>query len=270
MSEPPSRRPTRSCRSGTLDGPDKSTIVVTNGQIDKPSDYAALVVKVKNGDVVRIGDVAQVSTGTSNRLSAGYFNNSPAVIFIIFKTADANVIKTVDQIYSLMPELHRLLPADVKLTVLNDRTKTIRASIFDIQKTLIASIVLVMMVVFVFLRRGVPTLAAGVAVPLSLAGTVGLMWLSGYSLDNISLLALTISRRLRGRRRHRGHRELLPEHGGGAEAAAGRARRFAADRLHHHLHQHLARRRLHPASVHGRHDRASFSGNSPGRSPTPF
>ena len=178
--------------SGTLDGPDKSTVVVTNGQIAKPSDYAALVVKVKNGDVVRIGDVAQVSTGTSNRLSAGYFNSSPAIIFIIFKTADANVIKTVDQIYDLMPELHRLLPADVELHVLNDRTKTIRASIFDIQKTLIASILLVMVVVFVFLRRGVPTLAAGVAVPLSLAGTVGLMWLSKYSLDNMSLLALTI------------------------------------------------------------------------------
>jgi len=178
---------------GSLDGPDKSTTVTVNGQISKPADYAALVVKVKGGDVVRLGDVAQVSTGTSNRLSAGYFNSSPAIIFIIFKTADANVIKTVDQIYSLMPELHRLLPADVTLTVLNDRTKTIRTSIFDIQKTLIASIVLVMVVVFVFLRRGVPTLAAGVAVPLSLAGTVALMWASGYSLDNFSLVALTIS-----------------------------------------------------------------------------
>ena len=82
---------------GTLDGPGKSTVLAANGQISKPSDYAALVVKVKNGDVVRIGDVAQVSTGTSNRLSAGYFNSSPAVIFIIFKTAEANVIKTVDQ-----------------------------------------------------------------------------------------------------------------------------------------------------------------------------
>ncbi len=177
---------------GNLDGKDRSTVVTVNGQIDKPADYASLVVKVKGGDVVRIGDVATVSTGTSNRLAAGYYNSSPAVIFIIFKTADANVIETVDQIYSLMPELHRLLPADVTLTVLNDRTKTIRASIFDIQKTLIASIVLVMIVVLVFLRRGIPTLAAGVAVPLSLAGTVGMMWLSGYSLDNMSLLALTI------------------------------------------------------------------------------
>ncbi len=178
---------------GNMDGPDKSTLVTVNGQIEKPADYAALVVKVKGGDVVRIGDVAKVSTGTSNRLAAGYYNKSPAVIFIIFKTSDANVIKTVDNIYKLLPELHRLLPADVTLKVFNDRTKTIRQSIFDIQKTLIASILLVMAVVLVFLRRGVPTLAAGVAVPLSLAGTVGLMWVSGYSLDNMSLLALTIS-----------------------------------------------------------------------------
>ena len=178
---------------GTLNGPEKSTIVTTNGQIDKPSDYASLVVKVKNGDVVRIGDIADVSTGTSNRLAAGYFNKDTAVIFILFKTPDANVVNTVDQIYALLPELHRLLPADVKLEVLNDRTKTIKTSIADIQKTLLASVVLVMMVVLIFLRRIVPTVAAGVAVPLSLAGTVGLMWLSGYSLDNISLLALTIS-----------------------------------------------------------------------------
>ncbi len=178
---------------GTMNGPEKSTIVTVNGQIDQPSDYAALVVKVKNGDVVRIGDVAKVSTGTSNRLAAGYYDKDNAVIFIIFKTPDANVVKTVDQIYSLMPELRRLLPADVKLVVLNDRTKTIKASIADIQKTMLVSIALVMMVVLIFLRRIVPTLAAGVAVPLSLAGTVGLMWLSGYSLDNISLLALTIS-----------------------------------------------------------------------------
>ena len=178
---------------GTLNGAEKSTIVTTNGQIDKPADYASLVVKVKNGNVVRIGDVAQVSTGTSNRLAAGYYNRDNAVIFIIFKTPDANVVNTSDQIYALFPELHRLLPADVKLTVLNDRTKTIRTSIADIQKTLLASVVLVMMVVLIFLRRIIPTIAAGVAVPLSLAGTVGLMWLSGYSLDNISLLALTIS-----------------------------------------------------------------------------
>jgi multidrug efflux pump len=178
---------------GRLEGADKSTVVMTNGQIDQPSDYASLVVKVKNGDVVRIGDFSDVSTGTSNRLAAGYFNSDNAVIFIIFKTPDANVVKTVDQFYALLPELHRLLPADVKLEILNDRTKTIRASISDIQKTLLASVVLVMMVVLIFLRRAIPTAAAGVAVPLSLAGTVGLMWLSGYSLDNISLLALTIS-----------------------------------------------------------------------------
>ncbi|MBI4723624.1 MAG: efflux RND transporter permease subunit [Rhodomicrobium sp.] len=179
--------------TGTLEGPDKSAIVVTNGQIEKPADYASLVVKVKGGDVVRIGDVAKVSSGTSNRLAAGYFNRQPAVIFIIFKTPDANVVQTADSIHALLPELRRLLPADVTLTVFNDRTKTIRASIADIQKTLLASVALVMMVVLIFLRRAIPTLAAGLSVPLSLAGTVGLMWMSGYSLDNVSLLALTIS-----------------------------------------------------------------------------
>ncbi len=146
---------------GNLDGAEKATIVTTNGQIDKPSDYASLVVKVKNGDVVRIGDFADVSTGTSNRLASGYFNKDNAVIFIIFKTPDANVVQTVDQFYALLPELHRLLPADVKLEVLNDRTKTIRTSIADIQKTLIASIALVMMVVFIFLRRIIPTDCGG-------------------------------------------------------------------------------------------------------------
>ncbi len=178
---------------GNLDGPDKSTVVMVNGQVEKPSDYSSLVVKVKGGNVVRIGDVAHVSSGTRNRLSAGFYNRSPAVIFTLYKTPEANVIETVDKIYALMPELRRLLPADIELTVLLDRTKTIRTSIFDIQKTLLTSIMLVMLVVFVFLRRGVPTLAAGVAVPLSLAGTVGVMWLSKYSLDNMSLLALTIS-----------------------------------------------------------------------------
>ncbi len=178
---------------GNLDGPDHSTLVLTNGQLSKPSEYENIIVKVRAGSVVRIGDIAKVSSGTSNRLSAGYFNRDPAVILIIFKTPDANVVQTVDDINALLPELHRLLPADVKIQVLNDRTKTIRASIADIQLTLLASIVLVMVVVLIFLRRTVPTLAAGLAVPLSLAGTVGLMWLSGYSLDNMSLLALTIS-----------------------------------------------------------------------------
>ena len=178
---------------GALNGPNKSTMVLTNGQITKPEDYKNIVVKVKNGDVVRLGDVAEVSTGTSNRLSAGYFNKDPAVIVIIQKTPDANVVDTVNRINALLPELQRLLPADVSLQVLNDRTKTIRASVTDLQYTMAASIALVMLVVLIFLRRTVPTVAAGLAVPLSLAGTVCLMWLSGYSLDNLSLLALVIS-----------------------------------------------------------------------------
>lgn len=177
---------------GRIEGPEKAAMVLTNGQLRAPSDYENVVVKVRSGTIVRVGDVASVSTGTSNRLSAGYYNNNPAVILIIQKTPDANVVATVNQINALLPELQRLLPADVHITILNDRTKTIRQSIADLELTLTASIALVMIVVFIFLRRLVPTLAAGLAVPLSLAGTVGLMWFSGYSLDNMSLLALTI------------------------------------------------------------------------------
>src|SRR6202008_967502 len=98
---------------GAMQGPDKSAIVLTNGQISKPSDYESIVVKVRNGGVVRISDAAKVSSATSNRLAAGYYNADPAVIIIIYKTPDANVIQTVDQIHALLPELHRLLPADV-------------------------------------------------------------------------------------------------------------------------------------------------------------
>ncbi len=111
---------------GTLDGPDKSTIITTNGQIDKPADYAALVVKVKNGDVVRIGDIAQCHTGTSNRLASGYYNNDNAVILSFSRPRMRTSSRPWISSTRLLPELHRLLPADVKLEVLNDRTKTIK------------------------------------------------------------------------------------------------------------------------------------------------
>jgi multidrug efflux pump len=178
---------------GTIEGSDKALTITVNGQLSNPADYANVVVKVKDGTVVRVGDIAEVSQGTSNRLNSGYFNKQPAVTLNVLKTADANVVATVDRITALLPELRRLVPADVEITVVNDRTKTIRASIHDLEITLALSIGLVMGVVLVFLRRTVPTMAAGLAVPLSLAGTIALMWVSGYSLNNMSLLAVTIS-----------------------------------------------------------------------------
>ena len=121
------------------------------------------------------------------------FNAQPAILLIITKQRDANVIETVDRIRELIPEIKRWIPAGIDISVLSDRTGTIRASVFDMQLTLGLSVVLVMLVVYVFLRRPTPTLAAGVTVPLSLAGTCAGMWCAGFSINNLTLMALAVS-----------------------------------------------------------------------------
>ncbi len=178
---------------GRIEGTNQAFDLSTGGGLSTPEEFAALVIKQDGNAVVRLSDIATVRHANSNRMSAGWFNKDPAVLLIIQKTAEGNVVKTVDAIRALLPEMQKLLPADVKLSILSDRTTTIRQSVEDLQLTLMASISLVTMVVFLFLRRAVPTTAAMLAVPISLAGTVVLMWFSGYTLDNISLLALTIS-----------------------------------------------------------------------------
>src|SRR5690606_33785625 len=121
--------------------------------------------------------------------SAAWFNLEPSVLLVVTKQADANVIDTVDRIYDMLPELRRFIPADMEISILSDRTQTIRAGVFDMQLTLLATIVLVMLVVFLFLRRPAATLAAGITVPLALSGTFAAMWVAGFSIDNISLMA---------------------------------------------------------------------------------
>ncbi|MBV8290149.1 MAG: efflux RND transporter permease subunit, partial [Hyphomicrobiales bacterium] len=125
--------------------------------------------------------------------AAAWFNGQPSVLLVINKQANSNVIETVDRIYALLPEIKRWIPAGVDISVLSDRTRTIRASVFDMQLTLVATVVLVMLVVFVFLRRAATTIAAGVTVPLALAGTCAMMWVAGFSIDNLSLMALAVS-----------------------------------------------------------------------------
>ena len=127
-----------------------------------------------------------------NSRSAGWFNKDPSVLLIITKQANANVLDTVDGIYELLPELRQWVPAGLEISVLADRTQTIRASVHDMQLTLGATVILVMLVVALFLRRTAPTLAAGVTVPLSLAGTCAAMWAAGFSIDNLSLMALAV------------------------------------------------------------------------------
>ena len=178
---------------GVLDGSNLSETVGTNDQLRQAPDYKTLVVKTANGNIVRLSDVATVEQGTRNSRSAAWFNREPAVLITITKQGDANVIDTVDQIRALIPEIKRWIPADIDISVLSDRTGTIRASIADMQLTLAGTIALVMLVVFLFLRRAAPTAAAGVTVPLSLAGTCALMWVAGFSIDNLSLMALAVS-----------------------------------------------------------------------------
>ena len=178
---------------GSLDGTATSASLAANDQLKTPEEYQNLVVKTVNGSVVRLADVATVELKSRNTRSLAVFNRTPAVLLIVTKQAEANVLETVDAVKALLPEMRRWVPAGLDITILSDRTQTLRASVHDMQITLMITIGLVMMVVLVFLRRATPTLAAGITVPLSLAGTCALMWASGFSINNISLLALAVA-----------------------------------------------------------------------------
>jgi multidrug efflux pump len=157
------------------------------------AEFRDVIIKSSAGNFVRLADVADVEDSVRNSRSIAWFNKQPAVLIQITKQGDANVIDTVDRVKALLPELKRWLPAGLEISTLVDRTGTIRASVLDMQYTLLATAFLVMLVVFVFLRRLTPTIAAGVSVPLALAGTCAGMWLAGFSIDNLSLMALAIS-----------------------------------------------------------------------------
>ena len=178
---------------GAFDGPLQGGGIATNDQLDAPDQYRSIVVGSKSGMVVTLGAVASVAPGVRNNLMAGWYDKRPAVLMTIYKRADANVIDTVDRIRALLPTLAHWIPDGIRIAVLSDRTVTIRASVEHLQFMLAASIALVVLVVLLFLRRLTPTVAAGVTVPLSLAGTAAAMWAAGFSLDNLSLMALTIS-----------------------------------------------------------------------------
>jgi multidrug efflux pump len=178
---------------GAFDGPERATSIGINDQLTDPSQYDPIVVKTVNGNVIRLSNVASIRPSVRNTRSAGWYNMQPSVLLIITKQGGANVIDTVDRIYQVLPELRQWVPAALDISVLADRTQTIRASVNDMQLTLAATIVLVMLVVAVFLRRAAPTAAAGVTVPLALCGTAAAMWLAGFSIDNLSLMALAVS-----------------------------------------------------------------------------
>ena len=178
---------------GAADNAGKSLMVSANDQIFGADSYRSLVVAERNGLPVRLDAISNVIDSTENTFQAGWFNRERAVLMPIFKQSDANVIAVVDEIRELLPQIEKWLPPGVKLSILSDRTLTIRASVHDVQFTLVLTIALVIVVMAIFLRRFWPTFIAGVTVPLSLAGTFAIMWLCGFSLDNISLMALTVA-----------------------------------------------------------------------------
>ena len=178
---------------GGFEGARRAATIGINGQLDTASQYGALIVKQANGAILRLRDVANVHEGVANNKLAAWYDKQPGVLLTITKTQNANVIDTVDGVKALLPQLEAWMPSGVAVHVLSDRTATIRASVADVQVTLLLTVALVLMVVALFMRRLMPTLAVGVTVPLSIAGTLGGMWFEGFTLDNLSLMALTIS-----------------------------------------------------------------------------
>jgi multidrug efflux pump len=167
--------------------------LATTDQLFTAAEYRPLIITYKNGSPVRLSDIATVSDSLEDRRNAGLANGKPAVLVQVYKQPDANIIDTVDRIYSLLEQLRASIPPNIKLQVIADRTTTIRASIADIEYTILISIGLVILVVFVFLRNVWATIIPSISVPLSLLGTFGVMYLLGYTVDNLSLMALAIS-----------------------------------------------------------------------------
>jgi multidrug efflux pump len=167
--------------------------IIANDQISLAEDYKPLVVGYKNGAAVHLSDVAQVTDSVQNVRAAGYLNGKRSVTVIIFRQPGANIIETVDRIRAQLPYVQASIPLGIETTIVLDRTTTIRASVGDVERTLLISIGLVIVVVFVFLRNGRATLIPAVAVPVSLVGTFAVMYMFGYSLDNLSLMAMTIA-----------------------------------------------------------------------------
>ena len=242
---------------GSFEGDQLSYTLTSNDQLLEGKGYQDLILAQRSNAPIRLSALGRAFDGTENARVAGWSGTNRAVLVIIFKQSDANVIETVDRIRAVLPQLKRWIPPAVKISEISDRTTTIRASVHDVQFSLLLSIALVVMVIFLFLRRFWPTFIASITVPLALAGTFAFMYLCHYSIDNLSLMAVTISvgfvvddaivviENI--------HRFIEA----GRRADAGGPQGRAADQFHGDLDEHLADRGVHPAAVHGRADRAA-------------
>ena len=178
---------------GAVEREDHYWQVATNDQARTAAEYAPLVLRWNNGNAVRLSDVADVTDSVQDIRNYGVMNGKPAVLLQVFKQPNANILQAVDKVRAMLPQLRASISPAIDLTVISDRTPTLRASVKEVQNALIISVALVIMVVFMFLRRARATLIPAVAVPASLMGTFGIMYLCGYTLDNLSLMALTVA-----------------------------------------------------------------------------
>ena len=178
---------------GNFDGPDQAWTINDNDQLQAGAQYGSIIIAYRNGAPVRVRDVATVVDGVENSKLAAWVNDNPAIVLNIQRQPGTNIIKVVDTVRALLPQIEASLPEGIDVRVITDRTTTIRASVKDVEFELLLTTLLVVAVIFLFLRSASATIIPGVAVPLSLVGTFGVMYLLGYSLDNLSLMALTIS-----------------------------------------------------------------------------
>ena len=178
---------------GSIDGPDQSYVVYANDQLTQAAPYNKVIIGYRNGGPIRISDIGRAVSGPQNRELGASTNGKQSVLLLIFKQPDANVISTADGIKAKLPLLEADFPPDIHLNIVSDRTVTIRASVDDVEFTLMLSIALVVMVIFVFLRNFWATVIPSVTIPVALVGTLAMMYVCGFSLDNLSLMGLTIA-----------------------------------------------------------------------------
>jgi len=178
---------------GDVEAGGKHWQIYANDQAKKAADYVPLIVSYRHGAAVRLSDLGEVVDSVQDVRNAGYFNGKPSVMLMISKQPGANIIETVNRIKNILPQLRASIPAAIDLHISSDRTPSIRTSLFEVERTLMISVVLVILVVFLFLRNVYSTFIPSVAVPVSLIGTFCIMYLAGYTLDNLSLMALTVA-----------------------------------------------------------------------------
>src|SRR5208282_358015 len=178
---------------GTIDDGDRRFQIYTNDQANVAADYAPLVIAYRNGAAVQLSDVADVQNSVQDVRNLGMSNGRPSVLVILFRQPGANIIETIDDVKAELPHLEAAMPADMNVTVAMDRSITIRASLHDTELALVLAVMLVTIVVYFFLRNFRATLVTSVVVPISIFGTFGAMYLLGYSLNILSLMALTIA-----------------------------------------------------------------------------